>query len=138
MAPPPVSGRTARAWWCENLPAFTEIAEQAGWRGALDAAVADIAAGTAVAEAIRDRGLPVDPAEAVTPRPAPGDRHGIDPSDLDRFGVPAVPVRGGYGCPTRACDRRATADPRTGHRPRCAIGDTDMVRRLPGLRGGRS
>lgn len=133
MAPAPVSDRTVRAWWCANLPVFAEIAEQAGWSAALDAAAADIAAGTAITAAIEAHGLPLDPAEAAAPQPVPGDRHGIDPSDLERLGVPPVPVRGGYGCPTRSCDRRAVADPRSGHRPRCALSDTDMIRRLPGL-----
>ncbi|MGN9909313.1 hypothetical protein ACTMTJ_17350 [Phytohabitans sp. LJ34] len=127
---------TVRAWWCERMPVFAAAADRFGWAGRLDAAAADIANGTPIADAIAAHRLPLDPADAVEDEDVETMK-GADPTDLSALGVPGFVVRGSYRCPaTPACGRAATADPDTGRAPRCWVTDRQMVRRLPRF-GGR-
>jgi hypothetical protein len=135
--PDPADAADLRAWWCGRLPFFAAAADRFGWQGRLDAAAADIAAGTPITEAIATHRLPVDPADAGAAGRRPETMKGTDPVDLTALGVPAVAVRGPYRCPASTpCGRTAAADPATGRAPRCWLADQQMVRRLPRF-GGR-
>ncbi|GHJ43517.1 hypothetical protein Cs7R123_08590 [Catellatospora sp. TT07R-123] len=122
------------AWWCENLPRFTEHADEYRWRHLLDAANADIRAGVPVADALAAHHLPIDPVDDLSHQ-----KSWYDPANLDGLRpVQAVPVVGRYTCPAavRRCGRRDDPDRATGHEPRCGLHGLPMTRHAPPT-GGR-
>jgi hypothetical protein len=120
-------GTELTAWWCTHLPDFTDAADQHGWRHTLDAANADIRAGTPTSEALTRHHIPID-AEDVTREQVAVGRG--DSGTLADLGIDPVTVTGDYRCPAvRPCPRRAQPEPDTGHEPRCTLIDKTMILR---------
>jgi hypothetical protein len=114
------------AWLCRHLPRLAAAASAHRWSHTLDAAIADIRAGTPAAHALADHHLPIDPGE-VEREQQRLDRG--DPGILDDLNIDRVDVTGDYTCPGRpACPRRAQPGP-DGHEPRCGIFDKTMILR---------
>jgi hypothetical protein len=113
-------------WLCTHLPRITAEATEYRWRHKLDAALADIRAGTPVAQALARQHLPVDQ-DAARDEQARIVRG--DPATLDGLNIDPVEVTGDYGCPARpGCSRRARPDA-DGHEPRCGVHDRTMILR---------
>lgn len=114
------------AWLCTHLPRLAVDAARHRWAHKLDAALADIRAGTPAAQALTTHHLPIDPSSASREqaRIARG-----DPGVLDTLGIDPVNVTGAYTCPaTPPCPRRAQPGP-DGHEPRCGVHGKTMTLR---------
>lgn len=114
------------AWLCAQLPRLAAEANRHRWAHKLEAAIADIRAGTSVSDALAIHRLPVDLAAASSEqaRIAKG-----DPGVLDELNIDPVTVTGAYACPgAPPCPRRAQPDA-DGHEPRCGVRGKTMTLR---------
>jgi hypothetical protein len=111
-------------WLCTHLPRITAEADEYRWRHKLDTALADIRAGTPVAQALAGQHLSIDLDTARNEQARIGRG---DPATLDELNIDPVEVTGDYGCPGRpGCSRRAQPDA-DGHEPRCGLYDRTMI-----------
>jgi hypothetical protein len=124
MSPDADSDFDLAGWLCTQLPRLVVGASEYRWRHKLDAALADIRAGTPVAQALAGQYLPID-LDAARNEQARIVRG--DPATLDELNIDPVEVTGDYGCPARpGCSRRAQPDA-DGHEPRCGVHDLTMI-----------
>ncbi|MEU8265316.1 hypothetical protein AB0C02_32535 [Micromonospora sp. NPDC048999] len=111
---------------CVELPKLAAAADRHRWAHKLDAAIADVRAGTPVTQALAAHHLPIDLAAAHNGQDQISRG---DPGLLDELNIDPVTVTGAYTCPgTPPCPRRAQPDA-DGHEPRCAIQGKTMILR---------
>jgi hypothetical protein len=107
---------------CVSLPRLQTIADEAGWRADLDAAIADMHAGMPVEEAVTKQGIALPDLSEV----------GRNLMSLKNLGIPPVPVNGTYRCPrANSCRRTADRDSHTKQPPRCHLVEGGMMTFTP-------